>query len=186
MRELALQSANDTLSDADRSNTEKEYQNLKLELDRISQSTEFNGHKLLNGTSKRLDFQVGINASPSDNSISYDATQIDSGTQALGVNEVSIGSKYSAQDSLSKIDNAINKISGQRATIGSLQNRLSVSSANMDLYTENMSAANSRIRDVDVAVETSKLAQGNILKEAGTAVLAQANNLGQGAMKLLG
>lgn len=186
MRELAMQSSTDTLGDSDRENSDKEYQQLKNELDRISQTTEFNGMKLLNGTSERMDFQVGLNADPKDNTISYNAPEVDSGTASLGISDVSIRSKFNAQDSLSRLDSAISKISAQRAQIGSIQNRLTVSSNNMDVYTENMASANSRIRDVDVAVESANLTKGNILAAAGTSVLSQANQLGQSALKLIG
>lgn len=186
MRELAMQSSTDTLGDSDRENSDKEYQQLKNELDRISQTTEFNGKKLLNGSSEKMDFQVGLNADPSDNTISYNAPEVDSGTHSLGISDVSIRSKFNAQDSLSRLDSAISKISAQRAQIGSIQNRLTVSSNNMDVYTENMASANSRIRDVDVAVESANLTKGNILAAAGTSVLSQANQLGQSALKLIG
>ncbi|MES2526576.1 MAG: flagellin [Bdellovibrionota bacterium] len=186
MRELAMQSASDTVGDSDRENSDKEYQQILNELDRISQTTEFNGHKLLNGSSPKLDFQVGLNADPSENTISYNAQNVNSGTAALGISNDSIRSKFNAQSSLGKLDAAISNISSQRAQIGSIQNRLTVSSSNMDVYTENMSSANSRIRDVDVAEESAKLTKGNILSAAGTSVLAQANQLGQSALKLIG
>lgn len=186
MRELAMQSSNDTLSDSDRAHSELEYQNLKQELERIAQTTEFNGTKLLNGSTPQLDFQVGLNGAPEENVISYSAPHMDAGISSLGVSEVSVSTKDSARDSLTRIDEAISKIAGQRATIGSIQNRLVVSSNNMDNYTENMATANSRIRDVDVAEETAKMAKNNILSSAGTAVLSQANSIGQSALKLIG
>lgn len=185
MRELAIQSANDTLSEDERSYTDMEYQEIKNELQRISQTTEFNGMKLLTGQSTPLDFQVGVGAHSSDDVISLTTSNLDSGLNALGINTESINTKISAQSSLDKIDSALNKISSQRAQLGSLQNRLAVSSNSLTLYTENMSAANSRIRDVDYAEETAKQAKNSIITSAATAVQAQANQIGQNALKLI-
>lgn len=185
MRELAIQAASDTLTDADRSKSSGEYQQLKSELDRISKVTEFNGRKLLNGTGPRLDFQVGVGNHSADDVISYQTDQLDSGLQALGVAHVMITTKESAQNSLSSIDRAINKVSQQRSVLGSIQNRLTTSSNNLAVYNENMSAANSRIRDLDFAEETSNNARLGILNSANTAVMAQANVSGQAALKLL-
>lgn len=185
MRELAMLAATDTLGDSDRAKSSMEYQQLKLELDRISQSTEYNGKKLLNGSSSRLDFQVGVGAHSSDDVISYNSNRLDSGTLSLGVSSAIINSKLDAQQSLSKIDGAINKLSEQRSVIGSIQNRLTTSSNNLELYHENMSSANSRIRDVDYAEESSQNAKLSILNSANTAVLTQANTSGKSALKLL-
>lgn len=186
MKELAMQSSNDTLGDAERGHSDLEYQQLKNELERISKTTHYNGTNLLDGSTPKLDFQVGLNGFPEENVISYDAPGMNAGVETLGVSEVTVRSKDSARASLSKIDEAINKISGQRATIGSIQNRLVTSANNMDVYTENMANANSRIRDVDVAEETAKMAKNNILSNAGTAVLVQTNSFGQNALKLIG
>lgn len=186
MRELAMQSANDTLTDSDRSNAEMEYQSLKVELDRISRATEFNGRKILDGSGPKLDFQVGVGSHSTDDIISLNAKNINSGSSALGISGVTISSKTSAQDSLSKLDSAINKINLQRSQLGSVQNRLNTSANNLSIYTENMSSANSRIRDVDYADETAKQARNSIIASAGSAVQVQANSLGQPALKLLG
>ncbi len=185
MRELSMQAASDTLSDSDREKSAFEYNNIKQELERVAQSTEFNGRKLLNGKGPKLDFQVGVGAHSSDDVISYNSGNLNAGIESLGVSNVSINSKFSAQESLSSIDSAINKVSAQRSTIGSIQNRLNTSSNNLQIYTENMSSANSRIRDVDYAVETSNQARNSILSSTGTAVLAQANMSGQSALKLI-
>ena len=185
MRELAIQAASDTLGDSDRSKTSMEYQQLKSELDRISQTTEFNGRKLLNGQGPKLDFQVGVGSNNTEDQISYNTSGLNSGVDSLGVSSAVITSKWSAQESLSKIDSALNKVSGQRSVLGSLQNRLTSSSNNLMVYSENMSATNSRIRDVDFADETAKQAKNSIVSSAGTAVLAQANMSGQAALKLL-
>jgi flagellin len=185
MRELAIQAASDTLTDSDRGKSSIEYQGLKAELDRISLSTEFNGRKLLNGTGPRLDFQIGVGSHSPDDQISYQSSELNAGTQALGVAAVSIASKQGAQSSLSSIDAAINKVSAQRSKLGSIQNRLVTSSNNLTIYSENMSSANSRIRDVDYAEETSKQARNSIISSSSTAVLAHANMSGQNALKLI-
>jgi flagellin len=185
MRELAIQAASDTLVDSDRQQSNSEYQALKQELERISQATEFNGKKLLDGTGGSLDFQVGIGSNSSDDHITFHGNKLNSGVTSLGVNSVTITSKQGAQESLSKLDSAINQISGHRSTLGSLQNKLISGSNNLQIYTENMSASNSRIRDVDYALETANQAKNAIVESAGTQVLAQANNWNQGTLKLI-
>ncbi len=185
MRELAMQASSDTLDDTDRAKSSMEYQQLRNELDRIAQSTEFNGRKILNGSGPQLDFQVGVGSHSVDDVISFQANRVNADAQSLGVSDVMISSKVEAQQSLAKLDHAINKISEQRSVIGSIQNRLMTSSNNLEAYNENMSAANSRIRDVDFAVESSNNARLSILNSANVAVMAQANTSGQGAMKLL-
>lgn len=185
MRELAIQSASDTLGDSERLKTDMEYQGLKQELERISRNTEFNGRKLLDGSGSVIDFQVGVGSHSSDDMISYNSGLMNSGVRALGVAQASVASKSGAQDSLSGINRAMDKIVTQRSMLGSIQNRLTTSSNNLNIYTENMSAANNRIRDVDFAEETSNQARNLIVSDAGTAVLAQANISGQGALKLM-
>jgi flagellin len=185
MRELAIQAASDTLSDSDRDKSSMEYEQLKTELDRISQTTEFNGKKLLNGTSPKMDFQVGVGNHSTDDIISYQSQNLDSGIVALGVSEASIRSKQSAQNSLSRIGQALDKITSNRSQIGSIQNRLMNSSNNLQVYSENMSAANSRIRDTDYALEAANAARNSIITSTSSAVAAQANMSGQGALKLL-
>jgi flagellin len=186
MRELAVQTASDTVGDVERNMTNMEYQNLKLELERISQVTEFNGKKLLNGEGKTYDFQVGINNDAFEDRITYDASQVNSRISSLGVEELDVSSKEGSQSSLSALDSAIERVSGQRAFLGAIQNRLVSTSNNLQVNTENLSAANSRIRDVDYADATAQKAKMDILNSAGTSVLAQANMSGQNALKLIG
>jgi flagellin len=185
MRELSMQAASDTVADSDRDKSNMEYEQLKMELERISQTTEFNGKKLLNGSGPQLDFHVGVGDNSADDRVSYNSKGLNAGSQSLGVSNVSISSKISAQEGLASLDNAINTLSAQRATVGSLQNRLISSSNNLGIYHENMSAANNRIRDVDYAEESATKARNSILNDTNTAVLAQANMSGQGALKLL-
>lgn len=186
MRELAIQASSDTVGDPERGMANLEYQQLKSEMERISQVTEFNGKKLLNGESERYEFQVGTGSEEFENRVGFEAGQLNSGIEALGVSSVDIGSKEGAQESLDTLDAAIEKVSSQRSALGSLQNRLTSTANNLQSYTENMSAANSRIRDVDYAEETAKQARNSIISAAGTSVLSQANMSGQQAMKLIG
>lgn len=186
MRELAVQTSSDTVGDVERGMTNMEYQNLKLELDRISQVTEFNGKKLLNGEGEMYDFQVGANNDAFQDRISYNAGQVNSKLESLGVQELDVSTKEGSQTSLSSLDSAIERVSGFRAYLGAIQNRLISTSNNLQVNVENMSAANSRIRDVDYASATADKAKNDILTAAGTSVLAQANVNAQGALKLIG
>jgi flagellin len=186
LRELAIQSASDTVGDVERGMTNVEYQQLKDELNRISQVTEFNGTKLLNGTGDKKEFQIGTKADEFENRIAYEPGQMDASMESLGIDSLEVSSKRGAQDSLASVDAAIEKVSSQRATLGALQNRLVSTSNNLSVYTENLSSANSRIRDVDYAEETAKSARNSIISSAGSSVLAQANMNGQQALKLIG
>jgi flagellin len=186
MRELAVQTASDTVGDVERGMSNMEYQNLKLELDRISQVTEFNGKKLLNGEGDKYDFQIGANNDDFQDRISFDAKQVNSGLSSLGVDELDVSTKEGSQQSLASLDSAIEKVSGSRAFLGGIQNRLVSTSNNLQVNVENLSAANSRIRDVDYAEATATKAKNDILGSASTSVLAQANMSGQSALKLIG
>jgi flagellin len=186
MRELAIQTSSDTVGDVERSMSNMEYQNLKLELERISQVTEFNGKKLLNGEGDKYDFQVGANNDDFQDRISFDAKQVNSGLSSLNISEVDVSTKQGSQESLASLDSAIEKVSGSRAFLGGIQNRLVSTSNNLQVNVENLSAANSRIRDVDYAEATATKAKNDILGAAGTSVLAQANMNGQSALKLIG
>ncbi len=185
-RELSIQAASDTLGDKERGFINKEMMQLKGEVDRISQTTEFNGRKLLAGQGEKLEIQVGLNNSPEYDRFAYDTTRQNISTEALGVADINTTTKQAAQENLAKIDNAIKNLSENRSDLGALQNRLSSSVSNLATYEENLSAAKSRIYDVDIASETSELTKSNILSQAGTAVLSQANNNSMSALKLLG
>jgi flagellin len=186
MRELAIQTSSDTVGDTERGMTDMEYQNLKQELDRISQVTEFNGQKLLDGNGKKYDFQVGVNNDDFQDRIGYDSNTVNARMDTLGVSELSVGTKEGSQTSLASVDTAIEKVSGFRAYLGAIQNRLISTSNNLQVTTENLSQANSRIRDLDYADATAQQAKNSILNAAGTSVLAQANSNGQNALKLIG
>lgn len=186
MRELAVQTSSDTVGDAERKMTNMEYQNLKLELERISQVTEFNGKKLLNGEGGKLEFQIGANNDGFQDRIGYDAGHVNSKLDNLGIDELDVSTKEGSQESLASVDAAIEKVSGFRAYLGAVQNRLVSTSNNLQVNVENLSAANSRIRDVDYAEATAQKARNDILGQAGVSVLAQANMNGQSALKLIG
>lgn len=186
MRELAIQSSSDTVGDSERGMSNLEYQQLKQEMERISQVTEYNGTKLLNGAGEKKEFQIGTGADEFKDRISFDPGELNSGMESLGVDGLDISSKEGSQESMKVVDAAIEKVSGQRALLGSLQNRLTSTTNNLQTYTENMSAANSRVRDVDYAEETAKSARNQIITSAATSVLAQANMSSQNALKLIG
>ncbi len=186
MRELSIQTASDTVGDSEREMTNMEYQNLKLELERISQVTEFNGKKLLNGEGEKYDFQVGANNDDFQDRISYNAEQVNARLDGLNISELDVSTKVSSQEALGSLDTAIEKVSGFRSYLGAIQNRLVSTSNNLQVNVENISAANSRIRDVDYAEATATKAKNDILGAAGTSVLAQANMNGQNALKLIG
>jgi len=186
MRELSVQAASDTVGDSERSFTDLEYQNLKQEIERISQVTEFNGKKLLDGTGDTYNFQIGINNDDFQDRINFNTEFINSTVSNLGVDGLSISDKEGAQTGLVSLDEAIQKVSGQRAELGAKQNRLTSTVQNLQISSENLSAANSRIRDTDYAQETANNTRLNILSAAGTSVLAQSNQQGQNALKLIG
>lgn len=185
LRELSVQAASDTVGATERSFSDIEFQNLKEEIDRISRSTEFNGIKLLDGTGGKLEFQVGIKNDPILDRLHYDGAGADASLKSLGLDIDGVSTKEGAQSSLKKLDDALVQINGVRANFGALQNRLQSTTNNLEISDENLSAANSRIRDVDVASETADMTKNNILLQAGISVLSQANNTPNTALKLL-
>lgn len=186
LRELGVQAASDTIGDTERKFLDVEYQQLKSEIQRVTESTQYNGYDLLNGTGGVIDIQVGVNNDPFKDRISFNAGAANSTLEALGIVSESLETKESAQVSLSSLDNALISVNAIRANFGAMQNRLQSTSNNLLVYDENMSAANSRIRDADVASESAEMVRNNILMQAGTSVLGQANQMNQLALKLLG
>lgn len=185
LRELSIQSSSDTISDVERGFIDKEVQHLKAEIDRISNGTEYNGTKLLNGTGNDLDIQVGINNDPIQDRFVFDTANRATTLSALGIDGVGVADKPTAQSNLSILDTAISKLNENRAGLGALQNRLYSTINNLGVYTENLEGANSRIRDTDMAEETSHLVKMNILTQANIATLAQANQNPQLVLKLI-
>lgn len=186
LRELGVQAASDTIGDTERKFLDVEYQQLKSEIQRVTESTQYNGYDLLNGTGGVIDIQVGVNNDPFKDRISFNAGAANSTLEALGIVSENLETKESAQVSLSSLDNALISVNAIRANFGAMQNRLQSTSNNLLVYDENMSAANSRIRDADVAAESAELVRNGILMQAGTSVLGQANQMNQLALKLLG
>jgi flagellin len=186
LRELSIQGASDTISDVERGFINKEVQNLKSEIDRIAKSTEFNGEHLLDGMSPALDIQVGKGNHAEVDRLTFESDKLVTTLGSLGLGGLSTATKDDSRNNLEAIDDAIRHVSENRANLGALQNRLGSTINNLAIYTENLSAANSRIRDTDMAEETSDLVKSNILTQANTSVLAQANQNPQLALKLLG
>ncbi len=185
LRELAIQAASDTIGDTERKFLDVEYQQLKSEIQRISEVTQFNGIDLLNGTGGIMDIQVGINNDPFKDRISFNTAAANATTEALGLVAESVGTKQMAQTSIARVDDAIVSVNAMRANFGALQNRLQSTITNLNIFNENLSAANSRIRDTDVAKETADLTRNQILMRAGISVLGQANTVSQMALDLL-
>ncbi len=184
LRELSMQSASDGVSNTERTYIQDEVDNLVTELDRIANSAEYNGTSLLNGATGTLTFQVGIRNVAANDRITI--SSFDANNTALGTSGLSISTAAGAQAALATIDTAIQSVSAGRARLGAAGNRLQTVTATIRTSSENISAANSRIKDVDVAEETSAMSRAQILVQAGVSVLSQANQLPQMAMKLLG
>ncbi len=185
LRELGVQAASDTIGDTERKFLDVEYQQLKSEIQRISEVTKFNGYDLLNGTGGIMDIQVGVHNDAFKDRISFNTAAANATLGALGLVAESVGSKEGAQASLETIDNAMVSVNAMRANFGAMQNRLTSTVNNLLIAHENLSAANSRIRDTDIAAETAELTRNNILRQAGVSVLGQANQAQAVALKLL-
>lgn len=186
MRELSMQSATGTIGDTERGFLDTEFDQLRNEINRIAAVTEFNGTKLLDGTigtGSEVSFQVGINNTTND-SISVAVAALNA--TGLGIDAADVANSTNAQSALATIDTAIDTLSSSRGTLGAAQNRLFVTIANLGTARENLSSANSRIRDVDVASESANLTRNNILQQAGVSVLAQANQAPAIALSLIG
>jgi len=186
LRELTIQSASDTVGDQERGFLDKEYQQLTKEVDRISDSTTFNGTNLLNGKGKgSMDFQVGAFAGE-QNRITFDSGESDSSANNIGIKGTSIAAKDDALDAIANVDGAIEKVSGQRANLGSIQSRLQSTVKNLETQTINQDSARSVIQDVDVADSSARLASNQVVKNAAVSTLAQANGIPNAALRLIG
>lgn len=185
LRELSIQAASDTIGDTERQFADREFQSLKQEIDRISNVTQFNGTPLLNGKAGIFEIQVGVNNNPILDRVIYNGERADASLDALKLGGESIATKQGAQLSLAVIDDALVRVNSIRADLGAMQNRLQSTINNLAISDENLSAANSRVRDTDMAEEVSELTKNNILMQAGISVLGQANSTNQAAIKLL-
>jgi len=186
LRELSVQASSDTISDVERGFIDKEVQVLRAEMDRVSNVTEFNGMKLLNGEGDALHIQIGMNNDSLNDRVYFDRSKTEITTARMGLAGITVADRESAQGNLTKLDGAIRMLSESRAELGALQNRLSSTFSNLQVYEENLAGAKSRISDVDVAQESAELTKQNILSQAGISVLAQANANPQMALKLMG
>lgn len=186
LRELGIQASSDTVGDTERSFIDKEVQQLKDEMQRIAQVTTWGSTKLLDGSTPTFDFQVGIFNNDFEDRISFDASENTATLDSLGLAGVDYTSKEGAQTALQSLDSAQENVNRMRSNLGALQNRLTSTVTNLGVAEENMSAANSRIRDTDVASATAEMTRNNILLQAATSTLAQANSKDQLALKLIG
>ncbi|GEM04730.1 flagellin [Halolactibacillus miurensis] len=185
MRELAVQSSNDTNTAEDRAELKKESDQLVAELDRIANNTEFNTKKLINGdlSGTGLEFHIGAN---DGQAITLEISSMKAADLGSGVDALVMGTQSGADAAIATIDGAIEAVSSQRSALGAVQNRLEHTIANLDNSSENLSAAESRIRDVDMAKEMMEMTKSNILSQASQSMLAQANQQPQSVLQLLG
>lgn len=186
LRELGVQASSDTVGNTERGFLDKEVQALKSEIQRIANVTTWGTTKLLDGSAPAFDFQVGIFNNSEEDRITFMAGENASTLDALQLTGLDYSSKEGAQEALTALDSAQTYVNGVRANLGALQNRLTSTVDNLGIAQENLSAANSRIRDTDVAQASSEMVRNNILLQAGTSTLAQANSINQLALKLIG
>ncbi len=185
MRELGIQAASDTVGESERGFIDKEIQQLKSESQRISEVTTWGKTKLLDGSTPKFDFQVGIYNAEMEDRISFNAADNNATLDVLGLSGLDYHTKEGAQTALQSLDTAQQNVNGMRANLGALQNRLMSTVNNLGVSEENMAAANSRIRDTDVASSSAELTRNNILLQAGVSALAQANSSNQVALNLV-
>ncbi len=186
MRELAIQASSDTVGDTERGYINKEVTQLHEEIERISKTNRYGKTNLLDGSAQNFDIQVGVNNTQSEDRISFKASELDATTANLGIADLDFSTKEGAQGVLMTLDAAQEKVNSYRANIGALQNRLQSATDNLGVQHENLSAANARIRDCDVAQSSAELARNQVLLQASVSTAAQANAQPQLAMKLLG
>ncbi|MCX7978393.1 MAG: flagellin [Bdellovibrionaceae bacterium] len=186
LRELAIQAGSDTVSDVERSFINKEVSQLQAEIERIAKVTTWGNTNLLDGTTPLYEFQVGIFNHSENDRITFNSAENVATIDTLGLTDLDYSTKSGAQNALVDLDNAQTIVNGYRANLGALQNRLVSTVDNLAVSIENQSAANSRIRDTDVALASSEMIRNNILLQAGTSTLAQANSNSQLALKLIG
>ena len=185
MRELGIQAGSDTVGMNERGFIDKEIQQLKNEMQRIAAVTTWGKTKLLDGSTPKFDFQVGIYNDDFEDRITFDSSHNVATLDALDLSDLDYTSKEGAQGALEQLDKSQVTVNGYRADLGALQNRLGSTVNNLQISEENMSAANSRIRDTDVAEASSELTKNNIMLQASTATLAQANQSSAVALQLI-
>jgi len=186
MRELGVQAASDTVGDRERGFIDLEVQQLKNEVERIAKTTRFGTTNLLDGSGDMYDFQIDVNNDSFNDRISFDAGKQNATTSAIGIDGFDFSSKEGAREALEQLELSQVQVNGHRATLGAIQNRLISTTENLSNAVENFSAANSRIRDADVAESSAALASQQVLQSAAIGVLSQANNSTAAALKLIG
>ena len=186
LRELGIQAASDTIGEQERGFINKEVDAMKSEIQRVAESASFGSRKLLDGTGGVYDIHVGTQSAENTDWIAFDSSQTDVTLNTLGIADLDFTSKEGARAGLTQLDQAQGSVNGSRANLGALQNRLASGSDVINTMVESLNAANSRIRDTDVAASTSELARNNVLMQGTTATLAQANQIPQMALKLIG
>ncbi|MBC7539528.1 MAG: flagellin FliC [Bacteriovorax sp.] len=185
LRELSMQAASDTVSDMDRSIIDKEFQHLSQEVERITASTSFNGNNIIQGKESVYDLQIGVNADKNLDQIHYDMGKIMDSSNNFGISGINVRSKESAQNSLSALDNMMSEISGSRAQLGSMSNRMNSVIQNLQISNENVSSSNSKIRDADMAREAANRAKIQISQSASLALLKLSNDQPAVILKLV-
>jgi flagellin len=186
MRELAMQAASDGVGATERGYIGEEITQLQNEVNRIATGTEFNGTSLLDSGATTLTFQVGIRNVAANDRISFSTVDVTANTLGVSASQIDLSTATGAQSALSTLDDALDTVTAARASLGAVGNRLNSALSTINIAAENLAAANSRIRDVDIAEETAKMTRANVLMQAGVSVLSQANQAPQVALKLLG
>lgn len=176
LRELAMQSANDTLGDGERLVIDSEFQQLKQEVKRLTASTTFNGNHIIKGSESVYDLQVGINGTAQNDRLRYDMGKVMDTDGNFGIANIDLKTKYSSQNSLTKIDKMMTDIGSSRAQLGSMETRIQSVVQNLQTYRENTSASNSKIRDTDVAAESANRIKSQIGQSASLAMLKISND----------
>ncbi len=186
LKELALQAATDTYNDNDRASAQKEFQALLNEVKRVTATSEFNGNKLLNGSGRTYDLQVGINGDAETSRMSYDLKRALSSINDMSLNSINVYSKSAAQNSITKLDSFIESVSSGRAYLGSFQNRLTSASSNLTSMDLNTQESRSKIRDADYAQSTAEKVKSEINGAASLQMLKITGNNSQNVLKLIG
>ena len=185
LRELGVQASSDTVGESERGFINKEVQQLLKESQRISQTTKWGSQSLLDGTGQTFEFQIGMNNNDFEDRIAYDASEQNASNENIGIDGFDFSNKEGAREALERLDVAQRTVNGFRANLGAIQNRLTSTTDNLGVAMENFTAANSRIRDTDIAQSSAELARNSVLLNASVGVLAQANQTPNMALRLL-
>ena len=185
LRELGVQASSDTVGEPERDFINKEVQQLLKESQRIAQTTKWGSQSLLDGSGQTFEFQIGMNNDDFEDRIAYDAAEQNATNANIGIEGFDYSTKEGAREALEQIDVAQKTVNGFRANLGAIQNRLTSTTDNLGVAMENFVAANSRIRDTDIAQSSAELARNNVLMNASVSTLAQANQQPTLALRLL-